>query len=264
MKAILTQNSFQMKTSFCLIALSLLLLVGTERVHAQSKKSTKGKSGKSSSAASSTSSSTSSGASSSNSSSSAAPQVAVQVKSTSSESRSSGSSELVEPQRKSSGGSSGNSISGWLIGGFGTNDAYNLGIGARVLYPLQGNPIDIGGTFAYHLGSSKESQGFKTSANAFYAVGEVGYRFPLESFVFRPYAGLGMIFGSAKTESTGGGGGFGGQSSSGSNSSSDFAFTLGSTLWIPVGSNLFFGGDSRLLFRDGSVFIISATLGMNF
>jgi hypothetical protein len=136
---------------------------------------------------------------------------------------------------------------------FGTN-SWNLGFGVRVGATglISSQPkIYLGAAGAYHLGESISG----TSVRPYYLCVEGGYEIPIEGnpILIRPTVGLG----------------FGGVSISPSNpfvsGSNGVLFSIGgNAIYSMPGSNLFFGGDARLLFRDGSVFLIGGMIGMKF
>jgi hypothetical protein len=76
----------------------------------------------------------------------------------------------------------------------GDPNAFGLGFQGRLGFSLPFN-IYAGGSFVYHLGTSNEIAGVKTSNNAWYAGGEIGYDIPISdsSFMIRPLVGLGGL-----------------------------------------------------------------------
>ncbi len=78
--------------------------------------------------------------------------------------------------------------------GYGFDDAYKFGLGARGGYTLP-QKIYIGGTFVYHFGESQSSGAFSASESLFYVGPEGGYDFAIPSapqILIRPYLGLGL------------------------------------------------------------------------
>ncbi len=85
--------------------------------------------------------------------------------------------------------------------GYGTADL-KVGLGARAGYTFE-TPIYVGGTFLYHFGNGTVDavNGVSTAERRFYyPAGEVGYDISAGPLLFRPYAGVGVLF--AKTELT--------------------------------------------------------------
>jgi len=78
--------------------------------------------------------------------------------------------------------------------GYGFDDAYKFGLGARGGYTLP-QKVYIGGTFVYHFGQSQSDGTFSVSESLFYVGPEGGYDFAIPSapqILIRPYLGLGL------------------------------------------------------------------------
>lgn len=153
------------------------------------------------------------------------------------------------------------------MAGYGFEDGYNLGFGARVgkdglTESLK--QIYVGGVFAYHLGKTVESFGVKSTVNLWYAGGDVGYNISLEgqSFTLRPSAYVGIASINAKIEFTGGGFGFGG--SSGSATEVEAMLAPGASVFFPIG-DLTVGADARFfLVSNSNAFVANLTIGKSF
>jgi hypothetical protein len=79
--------------------------------------------------------------------------------------------------------------------GYGFEDAYKFGLGARVGYTLPYPKVYIGGTFVYHFGESESVGGLTSSEHLLYVGPEGGYDFVIPSvpqLLIRPYLGLGF------------------------------------------------------------------------
>lgn len=116
--------------------------------------------------------------------------------------------------------------------GYGFNDGYKLGIGARGGYTLPSN-FYVGGTLVYHLGSSQSTAFGDLKYNIAYFGAEGGYDFVAGPLVVRPYIGVGYAVLSAS---------FAGISAS----SSSVALWPGATALYPMG-NLLLGVDARFV-----------------
>jgi len=171
-------------------------------------------------------------------------------------------------------------LKGEVMAGYGFKDGYNIGIGVRAgkdgVIESQ-KQIYIGGVFAYHLGKTQETPGFggvtsKVTVNLWYAGGDVGYNIPLEgqSFKLRASTYIGVANISSKFETSGGsggdfglGGGVGGGSSSGSRT--EFMIAPGATFFFPLGGDLTFGADARIIIvSDANAFVVNATIRKSF
>jgi hypothetical protein len=78
--------------------------------------------------------------------------------------------------------------------GYGFDDAYKFGLGARGGYTLA-QKIYIGGTFVYHFGESDSSVGVSVSEHLLYVGPEGGYDIVIPGapqVLVRPYLGLGF------------------------------------------------------------------------
>jgi hypothetical protein len=129
-------------------------------------------------------------------------------------------------------------LSAALLLGYGFDDAFKVGFGARVGYTLPMH-LYIGGTFIYHLG---ESEGGAT-VNVFYVGPEVGYEIPAGPVLIRPYIGVGLAEAKASVSIPG----FGSESAS----SSNFGLWPGATILYPVTSSIGVGVDGRFLIVSG-------------
>jgi hypothetical protein len=79
--------------------------------------------------------------------------------------------------------------------GYGFDDAYKFGLGARGGYTLDSPKVYIGGTFVYHFGESQSAAGATVSEHLLYVGPEAGYDFVIASvpqLLIRPYLGLGF------------------------------------------------------------------------
>jgi hypothetical protein len=84
-------------------------------------------------------------------------------------------------------------VSVGLLLGYGFDDAYKFGLGARGGYTLP-QKVYIGGTFVYHFGESQSDGSTTASEHLFYLGPEGGYDFaiPGAPILVRPYLGLGF------------------------------------------------------------------------
>ncbi len=116
--------------------------------------------------------------------------------------------------------------------GYGFNDGYKLGIGARGGYTLPAN-FYVGGTLVYHLGSSQATSFGDFKYHIAYFGAEGGYDLVAGPLIVRPYLGLGYAVLTASLA------GF-------SASSSTLALWPGATALYPMG-NLMLGADARFV-----------------
>lgn len=74
----------------------------------------------------------------------------------------------------------------------GEPNAYGLGLLARLGFSL---PLGIylGGTYVYHFGSTQKAGSTDVSQNVWYAGGEAGFNLTGDSWLLRPYAGIGAL-----------------------------------------------------------------------
>ena len=82
-----------------------------------------------------------------------------------------------------------------VLVGYGFDDAYKFGLGARGGYTLAAPKVYIGGTFVYHFGHSQSDGDATVSEHLFYLGPEGGYDFVIPSvpqLLIRPYLGLGF------------------------------------------------------------------------
>ncbi|NTV47957.1 MAG: porin family protein [Chlorobiales bacterium] len=145
------------------------------------------------------------------------------------------------------------------LAGYGFEDGYNFGLGARGGYMIT-NDIYVGGMFTYNLGKSEGD----VDVTSYIISGEVGYNIPMQgsNFSVRPYVGLGILGASVDVPSyTVFGYTYGG----GSESTSDFYLAPGVVCTVPVGTNMFVGADARyMIVSDFDSFGIYGTFGLNF
>jgi hypothetical protein len=84
-------------------------------------------------------------------------------------------------------------VSAGLLLGYGFDDAYKFGLGARGGYTLPAK-VYIGGTFVYHFGESQSFADYSINEHLLYLGAEGGYDFviPGVPILVRPYLGLGF------------------------------------------------------------------------
>jgi hypothetical protein len=133
--------------------------------------------------------------------------------------------------------------------GYGFDDAYKFGLGARGGYTLP-QKIYLGGTFVYHFGESDSAAGFTSSEHLLYLGPEAGYDIVIPSapqFLIRPYLGLG--FESVSVSDSGGVlvNGVAVAGTSASASSSGFSFWPGVTGLYSFTPNWSAGLDARVV-----------------
>jgi hypothetical protein len=82
-------------------------------------------------------------------------------------------------------------VSAELLAGYGINEPFRLGVGARIGYTL---PIRVyfGAYSAYHFGSTNSTVNGDFRYHVWLAGGEGGYEIPVGPIVVRPYLGLGL------------------------------------------------------------------------
>jgi len=143
-------------------------------------------------------------------------------------------------------------VSAALLLGYGFDDAFKLGFGARAGYTLPQamgpGHLYLGGTFVYHLGTSittgVDSSGNPTSSSVgvYYVNAEGGYEVPAGPVVIRPFVGLGYLgfhgFPSAQTIDG---------ITVGGAPSGKIDFQLGATLLYPVAGAFSIGDDARFV-----------------
>jgi hypothetical protein len=86
-------------------------------------------------------------------------------------------------------------VSAGVLVGYGFDDAYKFGLGARGGYTLASPKVYIGGTFVYHFGESESFGDITVSEHLLYLGPEGGYDFAISSvpqLLIRPYLGLGF------------------------------------------------------------------------
>ncbi len=148
-----------------------------------------------------------------------------------------------------------------VLGGYGSEDMYKVGIGGR-LGVVFVNGLYLGASGVYHLGTTEEAQAFgfslSATANTFYAGPEAGYDFRMGLASVRPYVNGGYYSIMASMS------GF----VEGSNSEGRFYVAPGLLLQVSAGAMLF-GADGRYLFVTGdngsevNSFIFLGSLGFS-
>lgn len=119
--------------------------------------------------------------------------------------------------------------------------AYGAGFGLRAGYTLPMR-VYIGGTFVYHLGQKKDSEGIELKASTFYFGPEAGYDISAGPLVVRPYAGMGLASVSVKASAPG---------FSLDASGTKFALWPGVTALFPI-EKFFVGVDGRYVLVTGT------------
>ncbi len=148
---------------------------------------------------------------------------------------------------------------------YGSNNL-NAGIGALGGYTL---PIRLylGGVFDYWFGSSRDqafggfTQSVKSSGWNFF--GAAGYDFGLmPALVIRPFAGIGVLHGSAEVCTNGPvGAPFSGCSTA---SATDAAGLFGGQLMYLVSSSVHLGGEIRIIVGSDAAVVLAGNVGMIF
>jgi hypothetical protein len=137
-------------------------------------------------------------------------------------------------------------VSAGLLLGYGFDDAYKFGLGARGGYTLP-QKVYIGGTFVYHFGESNSGGGVTVSEHLLYLGPEGGYDFAIPGvpqILVRPYLGLGFESVSVSTS----GSEFNGTGISGlSGSNSGLSFWPGVTGLYSITPNISAGLDARVV-----------------
>ncbi len=159
--------------------------------------------------------------------------------------------------------SDGSGVSAAVLLGYGFNDAFKLGFGARVGYTLPMH-LYLGGTFVYHLGTSTDiGNGQSITTNVMMIGAEVGYEIPAGPVMIRPNVGLGIgiVKSSVPAVNVAGFGTVGG----GSASASDFFIAPGATLLYPVTGSFSVGVDARfIIISDANAFAAYLTAQYHF
>jgi hypothetical protein len=133
--------------------------------------------------------------------------------------------------------------------GYGFDDAYKFGLGARGGYTLP-QKIYIGGTFVYHFGESESAGGFTSSEHLLYVGPEGGYDFVIPSvpqLLIRPYLGLGFESVSVSSSGSENINGVSINAASASESASGFSFWPGVTGLYSFTPNWSAGLDARVV-----------------
>lgn len=98
----------------------------------------------------------------------------------------SASASTTAPRRPSGTDLSAKPISAALLAGY-ASENYRVGLGVQAGYTIYG--VYLGGTFVYQLGQSVGD----VSANVYYPGFEIGYDFPVEEVLVRPYVGVDYV-----------------------------------------------------------------------
>jgi len=150
-----------------------------------------------------------------------------------------------------------------LLVGNGFKDGYNFGLGARGGVTLPMN-VYVGGTFLYHLGTTKSTGGVDVTANVWFLGAEGGYDLGVGPLTLRPYLGLGYAHLAVSSSDVCA---LGTCVSGVSDSDGKVALWPGATALFNLGS-LFVGADLRytvvLDVDDGNAFGAFATAGLGF
>jgi hypothetical protein len=133
-------------------------------------------------------------------------------------------------------------VSAGVLVGYGFDDAYKFGLGARGGYTLPSPKVYIGGTFVYHFGESQSIGDITVSEHLLYVGPEGGYDIAIPSapqFLIRPYLGLGFESVSVSGTTT--------AISGTSTSASGFSFWPGVTGLYSFTPNISAGLDARVV-----------------
>ncbi len=141
------------------------------------------------------------------------------------------------------------------LAGWGFNDGYHFGLGARGGLDLPNN-FWGGLTYLYHFGNEVISGTGTTST--WFLQAEGGYTITMMSDTrVRPFVGLGVGHTGAPTITAGG--------LTISNSSTDLAFTPGIAIEKDINPNTFIGGEGRLnLVSGNTAFGLYASIGIRY
>ncbi len=125
--------------------------------------------------------------------------------------------------------------------GVGLGEAWGFGFGARGGYTLPMR-LYFGGMAGYHVGTSSETLGVKSSQRTWYTGPEVGYDLGVGRVLVRPVLGLALAFNRREVNTA---------VSANSDTDTKVYAAPGASIIVPVG-NFYLGADSRALIANSN------------